>query len=140
MQIIYRPARTDVPSMYAEDDTEDEYARHHPQQPDTRCSRASTIRSTRYVSEGFVQYSQPSLNGTYEDEKRYIPCLVVLRPTQSLALFHAWLYLLTTFFKILHVWMPFSLSFFRSLLFYFSFLFNFFCAWNVFWFYDPFNL
>ncbi|KAL7023357.1 hypothetical protein ACKWTF_012568 [Chironomus riparius] len=57
-----RPARTDVPSMYAEDDTEDEYSRHHQQQPDTRCSRASTIRSTRYVSEGFVQYSQPSLN------------------------------------------------------------------------------
>lgn len=56
----YRPARTDVPSMYAEDDTlEDEFTR----QP-TRCSRASTIRSTRYVSEGFVQYSQPSLNGT----------------------------------------------------------------------------
>ncbi|CAO1422538.1 unnamed protein product [Diamesa serratosioi] len=53
-----RPARTDVPSMYAEDDTlEDEFTR----QP-TRCSRASTIRSTRYVSEGFVQYSQPSLN------------------------------------------------------------------------------
>lgn len=80
--------------MYAEDDTEDEFSRHHPQQQqptDTRCSRASTIRSTRYVSEGFVQYSQPSLNGTYDhdDEKRYIPCLVVLRPAQSLALFHA---------------------------------------------------
>ncbi|CRL07814.1 CLUMA_CG020768, isoform A, partial [Clunio marinus] len=54
-----RPARNDVPSMYAEDDTEDEYTRHP---TDTRCSRASTIRSTRYVSEGFVQYSQPSLN------------------------------------------------------------------------------
>lgn len=89
-----RPARTDVPSMYAEDDTEDEYSRHHhpPQQSDLRCSRASTIRSTRYVSEGFVQYSQPSLNGTYTDE-RYIPCLIVLRPPQALAdspsLFHA---------------------------------------------------
>ncbi|XP_035795445.1 hemicentin-2-like isoform X2 [Anopheles albimanus] len=55
-----RPARTDVPSMYAEDDVfEDEYQR----QQDVRCSRASsTIRSSRYVSEGFVQYSQPSLN------------------------------------------------------------------------------
>uniref|UniRef100_A0A182Q665 Fibronectin type-III domain-containing protein n=1 Tax=Anopheles farauti TaxID=69004 RepID=A0A182Q665_9DIPT len=56
-----RPARTDVPSMYAEDDVfDDEYQR----QLDVRCSRASsTIRSSRYVSEGFVQYSQPSLNG-----------------------------------------------------------------------------
>ncbi|XP_061499740.1 uncharacterized protein LOC1281499 isoform X5 [Anopheles gambiae] len=55
-----RPARTDVPSMYAEDDVfDDEYQR----QLDVRCSRASsTIRSSRYVSEGFVQYSQPSLN------------------------------------------------------------------------------
>ena len=50
--------------MYAEDDTtEDEYTRTT---TDNRCSRASTIRSsTRYVSDGFVQYSQPSINGTY---------------------------------------------------------------------------
>lgn len=78
--------------MYAEDDTEDERHYQNQQQSDLRCSRASTIRSTRYVSEGFVQYSQPSLNGTYTDE-RYIPCLIVLRPTQTLAgsssLFHA---------------------------------------------------
>lgn len=115
---LNRPARTDVPSMYAEDDTEDEYK--HPQQSDLRCSRASTIRSTRYVSEGFVQYSQPSLNGTYTDE-RYIPCLIVLRPTQALAgspsLFHAWLFLLTSFFEFIHVRMPFFLR--LSLLFHF---------------------
>ncbi|XP_062557837.1 hemicentin-1 isoform X2 [Armigeres subalbatus] len=56
-----RPARTDVPSMYAEDDVfEDEFQR---QPGDPRCSRASsTLRSSRYISEGFVQYSQPSLN------------------------------------------------------------------------------
>ncbi|XP_055585522.1 uncharacterized protein LOC129738363 [Uranotaenia lowii] len=68
-----RPARTDVPSMYAEDDVFDDEYQRHPGGPgggpggansnDPRCSRASsTLRSSRYISEGFVQYSQPSLN------------------------------------------------------------------------------
>ncbi|CAD7085072.1 unnamed protein product [Hermetia illucens] len=57
-----RPARKDVPSMYIEEDGFNDEdlgrpaeIRHH--------SRASTgPRNTRYVSEGFVQYSQPSLS------------------------------------------------------------------------------
>ncbi|KAG4079950.1 hypothetical protein HA402_006262 [Bradysia odoriphaga] len=54
-----RPARTDVPSMYAEDDGfNDEFT------ADIRCTRTLGTRSSRYTSEGFVQYSQPSLNGT----------------------------------------------------------------------------
>lgn len=58
---VNRPARTDVPSMYAEDDGfEEEYTRA----ADIRQSRASLNRGSRYVTEGFVQYSQPSLNGT----------------------------------------------------------------------------
>lgn len=58
-----RPVRTDVPSMYAEDDAfEEEFARA----ADIRQSRASLTRGSRYYTEGFVQYSQPSLNGTYE--------------------------------------------------------------------------
>lgn len=46
--------------MYAEDDGfDDEFTRP------ADINRASAIRSSsRYVSEGFVQYSQPSLNGT----------------------------------------------------------------------------
>ncbi|XP_055618314.1 hemicentin-2 isoform X2 [Toxorhynchites rutilus septentrionalis] len=61
-----RPARTDVPSMYAEDDVfEDDFQR---QAGDPRCSRASsTLRSSRYISEGFVQYSQPSLNAPVDN-------------------------------------------------------------------------
>lgn len=120
--------------MYAEDDTEDErHYQQQQQQSDVRCSRASTIRSTRYVSEGFVQYSQPSLNGTTYTDERYIPCLIVLRPTQTLAgsssLFHAWLFLLTSFFEFIHVWMP---IFFLSFLF-FSFPFkSLFCMFSVF--------
>ncbi|XP_058811961.1 uncharacterized protein LOC131676713 isoform X3 [Topomyia yanbarensis] len=68
-----RPARTDVPSMYAEDDVfEDEFQQRHP--GDTRCSRASsTLRSSRYISEGFVQYSQPSLNVYIADPDLILP-------------------------------------------------------------------
>lgn len=58
-----RPARTDVPSMYAEEDAfEEEFTRS----ADIRQSRASLGRGSRYYTEGFVQYSQPSLNGTYQ--------------------------------------------------------------------------
>lgn len=58
----HRPARTDVPSMYAEEDAfEEEFTRS----ADIRQSRASLSRGSRYYTEGFVQYSQPSLNGTY---------------------------------------------------------------------------
>ncbi|XP_055373639.1 B-cell receptor CD22 [Condylostylus longicornis] len=59
-----RPARTDVPSMYIEEDgfNEEEMV----QRPaDIRQSHTTAVqgpRSSRYVSEGFVQYSQPSLN------------------------------------------------------------------------------
>ncbi|XP_062703212.1 uncharacterized protein LOC109406630 isoform X3 [Aedes albopictus] len=67
-----RPARTDVPSMYAEDDVfEDDFQR---QPGDPRCSRASsTLRSSRYISEGFVQYSQPSLNVYIADPDLILP-------------------------------------------------------------------
>lgn len=79
-----RPARTDVPSMYAEDDVfEDEFQQggrggHHPSSGtgtvDPRCSRASsTLRSSRYISEGFVQYSQPSLNVYIADPDLILP-------------------------------------------------------------------
>ncbi|XP_038106447.1 hemicentin-2 isoform X3 [Culex quinquefasciatus] len=79
-----RPARTDVPSMYAEDDVfEDEYQRggqpqgqsgHLQSGTDPRCSRASsTLRSSRYISEGFVQYSQPSLNVYIADPDLILP-------------------------------------------------------------------
>lgn len=64
---LCRPARTDVPSMYAEDDGfSDEFTRS----ADIRSSRAlgarSSSRYTTTTSEGYVQYSQPSLNGTYK--------------------------------------------------------------------------
>lgn len=71
MRFVYiclcRPARTDVPSMYAEDDGfSDEFTRS----ADIRSSRAlgarSSSRYTTTTSEGYVQYSQPSLNGTYK--------------------------------------------------------------------------
>lgn len=46
--------------MYAEEDVlEEQFNRS----ADIRHSRASTIRNSRYISEGFIQYSQPSLNG-----------------------------------------------------------------------------
>lgn len=61
MCLFYRPARTDVPSMYAEDDG---FSDEQTRSADIRCSRASATRLNRYTSEGFVQYSQPSLNGT----------------------------------------------------------------------------
>lgn len=52
-----------MPSMYAEDDAfEDE---QFTRSADIRQSRASLSRGSRYYTEGFVQYSQPSLNGTY---------------------------------------------------------------------------
>lgn len=49
--------------MYAEDDAfeEEQFTRS----ADIRQSRASLSRGSRYYTEGFVQYSQPSLNGTY---------------------------------------------------------------------------
>lgn len=59
--LYLRPARTDVPSMYAEDDGFDE---QFTRSADIRISRTTAPRNSRYISEGFVQYSQPSLNGT----------------------------------------------------------------------------
>jgi hypothetical protein len=50
--------------MYAEDDCYDEeYQRSTASTADMRCSHATALRSSRYGSEGIVQYSQPSLNG-----------------------------------------------------------------------------
>ncbi|GAB0094140.1 Immunoglobulin-like domain [Sergentomyia squamirostris] len=55
-----RPARTDVPSMYSgEEVLEEEVAGSTTIRPP---HHASISRSSRYISEGFVQYSQPSLN------------------------------------------------------------------------------
>lgn len=66
-----RPARTDVPSMYAEDDAfEEEFTRS----ADIRQSRASLTRGSRYYTEGFVQYSQPSLNGSYQPARFISRC------------------------------------------------------------------
>lgn len=49
--------------MYAEDDGFED--QHFTRAADIRQSRSSTTRcNSRYISEGFVQYSQPSLNGT----------------------------------------------------------------------------
>ncbi|KAL5283451.1 hypothetical protein ACFFRR_005995 [Megaselia abdita] len=61
-----RPERTDVPSMYIEEDELNE--ENMPRPAEIRHSRAAGPRSSStsshcYVSEGFVQYSQPSLNG-----------------------------------------------------------------------------
>lgn len=59
----YRPTR--MPSMYAEEDSlGDEFGRC----ADIRCTRTlgghtHSNSSTRFISDGFVQYSQPSING-----------------------------------------------------------------------------
>lgn len=51
-----------MPSMYAEDD---EFGEAFTRCADIRCTR-SPGHSSRYISEGYVQYSQPSLNGMVE--------------------------------------------------------------------------
>lgn len=53
-----------MPSMYAEDDgLADDFSRCS----DVRCSRTLGGQSTsHFISEGFVQYSQPSFNGMVE--------------------------------------------------------------------------
>ncbi|XP_055853449.1 hemicentin-1 isoform X3 [Episyrphus balteatus] len=59
-----RPARTDVPSMYIEEDEFND--EENPRPADIRHSRVvgprSSTSSHHYVSEGFIQYPQPSLN------------------------------------------------------------------------------
>lgn len=56
-----RPAR--MPSMYAEEDGLDDFGRC----ADVRCTRTMSGQSTsHFISEGFVQYSQPSFNGMVE--------------------------------------------------------------------------
>ncbi|XP_055908823.1 hemicentin-1 isoform X2 [Eupeodes corollae] len=59
-----RPARTDVPSMYIEEDEFND--EENPRPADIRHSRVVGPRSSNsshhYVSEGFIQYPQPSLN------------------------------------------------------------------------------
>lgn len=53
-----------MPSMYAEEESlADEFGRC----ADIRCTRmVGTPSTNRFISEGFVQYSQPSLNGVVE--------------------------------------------------------------------------
>ncbi|XP_055853448.1 hemicentin-1 isoform X2 [Episyrphus balteatus] len=62
-----RPARTDVPSMYIEEDEFND--EENPRPADIRHSRVvgprSSTSSHHYVSEGFIQYPQPSLNAVY---------------------------------------------------------------------------
>ncbi|XP_037943926.1 hemicentin-1 [Teleopsis dalmanni] len=70
-----RPARNDVPSMYIEEDElNDEDAavggraaeirvRGAPAMLGPRCSASTTSSQHHYISEGFIQYAQPSLNG-----------------------------------------------------------------------------
>ncbi|XP_055324550.1 B-cell receptor CD22 [Sitodiplosis mosellana] len=54
---------TRMPSMYAEEDGLDDFGRC----ADVRCTRAMSGQSTsHFISEGFVQYSQPSFNGMVE--------------------------------------------------------------------------
>ncbi|XP_053970042.1 hemicentin-1 [Anastrepha ludens] len=70
-----RPARSDVPSMYIEEDAlNDEEAvagtrsadiraaRILPSTLGPRCSASTTGSQHHYISEGFIQYAQPSLN------------------------------------------------------------------------------
>ncbi|XP_017468620.1 PREDICTED: uncharacterized protein LOC108360721 [Rhagoletis zephyria] len=70
-----RPARNDVPSMYIEEDAlNDEEvlagtrsadiraARVLPSTLGPRCSASTTSSQHHYISEGFIQYAQPSLN------------------------------------------------------------------------------
>ncbi|KNC31551.1 hypothetical protein FF38_12773 [Lucilia cuprina] len=71
------PARNDVPSMYIEEDElNDEEAamggaraaeirtRVAPHSMGPRCSTSTSSSQHHYISEGFIQYAQPSLNGT----------------------------------------------------------------------------
>ncbi|KAI8130741.1 Synaptogenesis protein syg-2 [Lucilia cuprina] len=71
-----RPARNDVPSMYIEEDElNDEEAamggaraaeirtRVAPHSMGPRCSTSTSSSQHHYISEGFIQYAQPSLNG-----------------------------------------------------------------------------
>ncbi|XP_055679203.1 hemicentin-1 isoform X3 [Lutzomyia longipalpis] len=58
-----RPARTDVPSMYSSEEVLEEEVTGSTA---IRPHHASISRSSRYISEGFVQYSQPSLNNGKE--------------------------------------------------------------------------
>lgn len=60
--LYYRPARTDVPSMYIEEDGFNDEEIVRPAEIRSH-NRITSPNNTRYVSEGFVQYSQPSLNG-----------------------------------------------------------------------------
>ncbi|XP_065372500.1 uncharacterized protein side isoform X2 [Calliphora vicina] len=70
-----RPARNDVPSMYIEEDElNDEEAamggaraaeiraRVAPHSMGPRCSTSTSSSQHHYISEGFIQYAQPSLN------------------------------------------------------------------------------
>ncbi|KAM7361861.1 motor axon guidance molcule sidestep isoform 3-T3 [Cochliomyia hominivorax] len=70
-----RPARNDVPSMYIEEDElNDEEAamggaraadirsRVAPHTMGPRCSTSTSSSQHHYISEGFIQYAQPSLN------------------------------------------------------------------------------
>ncbi|CAD6993850.1 unnamed protein product [Ceratitis capitata] len=76
MQLL--PARNDVPSMYIEEDAlNDEEAlagtrsadiraaRVLPSTLGPRCSASTTSSQHHYISEGFIQYAQPSLNGDH---------------------------------------------------------------------------